>query len=115
MTKYDLDLSLKQLFMMLHVLFLTGAAFYVGTSQNQYAIFFAISSVLSLLYYVIYQTGHIQTRVQAHLNLIEEAVKNSEEFKQKVEKASDDNHKEEKKQEETKGKKEEETEGKENE
>lgn len=85
MTSYDFDISLKKTFIGMHVLFIAGAAIYISQGKYEYATFFAISSVLALLYVVMYQTGLLQTRMQAHLNLIEEAVKKSEDFRERVE------------------------------
>jgi len=74
MTSYDLDISLKYIFVGLHVLFIAGAAFYINSGQNDFATFFGISSVLALQYYIIYQSGMLQTRAQAQLNLIEQGI-----------------------------------------
>lgn len=82
MTSLDFDASLKHSFIILHVLFLGGAASYIVLDQNQIAMFFGISSAISLIYYIMYQEMETQRRIQAHLNLIEEAVEGSEEFRE---------------------------------
>lgn len=86
MTSLDFDASLKHTFIVLHVLFLGGSASYIILEQNQIAMFFGISSIISLIYYGLYTEIEIQRRLQAHLNLIEEAIQGSEEFKERVNK-----------------------------
>lgn len=89
MTSLDFNASLKHTFIILHVLFLGGAASYIVLDQNQIAMFFGISSVISLIYYVMYQEMETKRRIQAHLNLIEEAVEGSEDFRQRMSKKDD--------------------------
>lgn len=86
MTSLDFDASLKHSFIILHVLFLGGAASYIILDQNQIAMFFGISSAISLIYYVMYQEMETKRRIQAHLNLIEEAVEGSEDFRERMSK-----------------------------
>lgn len=54
MTSLDFDASLKHTFIVLHVLFLGGSASYIILEQNQIAMFFGISSIISLIYYGLY-------------------------------------------------------------
>lgn len=84
MTNLDFEASLKQVFLLLHVGMLGGAAAFLYFDQTRTAIFFAASSTISLLYYVMYQNNELHTRLQAHLNLIEEAVNNSKGFREGV-------------------------------
>jgi len=86
MTSIDFDASLRHTFIILHVLFIAGAAGYIHLEQYNYAIFFGLSSIAALLYYQMFQNRAVLTRLQAHLNLIDQAITDSEEFREGVRK-----------------------------
>lgn len=93
MSKLDFEFSIQGSFLILHILFIAGAAFYGYNNQFQVSILFITSSAISLLYYTLFQTSSIQRRQQAHLNLIEEAIQESEEFKEGVKKKKEEEEK----------------------
>jgi len=84
--KLEIEKNLKYVFLFIHAAFLTAGLFYLQTSQITYGIYFVTASVLGLNYYTLYQEIQIQRRLEAHLNLIDEAIQESEEFKQGVKK-----------------------------
>lgn len=88
MTSIDFDASLKHAFIIIHVLMLGGAGVYTFLENFVAGAYFGVSSVVALIYYLMYQTGETQRRIEAHLNLIEQAVKESEEFRERVSKKS---------------------------
>lgn len=81
MTNLDFEASLKHVFIILHIGFLLISAGYLRIGNPTNAIFFSASSILCLIYYVLYKQVQIQRRIKASINLLEQEVgeRNNEE------------------------------------
>lgn len=84
MSYIDFDNSLKNVFIIIHIATLAITGFYIATKEITTALAFLNTSVIALLYYIMFTENAIQRRIQAHLNLIDKAVNESKEFKEKV-------------------------------
>lgn len=88
-TDVDIEADFRVLFFFLHIILFIAAAVYTALGNRQYAILFATTSLISLIYFVIYKVTQVNRRLRAHLNLIEEAIQDSEEFRKGVKKQSE--------------------------
>ena len=72
MKNLDLDFNLKYVFLILHVAFLAGGAFYMALGQQKTALIFIVSSVMALNYFLVYLTEILQRRNTAEVRMLEQ-------------------------------------------